>query len=65
MAEFIPTDSIIGKNTYECMSIGTYTTHSAMIDGMIQRFEEKLGDKVKYIITGGRQRILLSLAKKI
>ena len=62
--EFMPTDSIIGKNTYECMSIGTYTTHSAMIDGMIQRFEEKLGDKVKYIITGGPAKDVVKLCKK-
>lgn len=49
---------VIGKNTVECMKSGILYSSAASIDGIIDRIEEELGQKVTVIATGG-------LAKKI
>ena len=49
---------IIGKNTIECMKSGVLYSNAAALDGIIDRIEEKLGERTTVIATGG-------LAKKI
>ena len=49
---------VIGKNTVECMKSGILYSSATSIDGIIDRIEEELGQKVTVIATGG-------LAKKI
>ena len=49
---------LIGKNTIECMKSGVLYSNAAAIDGIVERIEEKLGQKTTVIATGG-------LAKKI
>lgn len=49
---------IIGKNTIECMKSGMIYSNAAAIDGIIDRIEEEMGQKLTVIATGG-------LAKKI
>lgn len=49
---------IIGKNTIECMKSGIIYSNAAAIDGIIDRIEEEMGQKLTVIATGG-------LAKKI
>ena len=44
---------VIGKNTVENMLSGLITGHAAMIDGLIERIEEELGQPVITISTGG------------
>lgn len=49
---------IIGKNTIDCMKSGIIYSNAAAIDGIIDRIEEEMGQKLTVIATGG-------LAKKI
>ena len=49
---------MIGKNTIDCMKSGIIYSNAAALDGIIERLEEELGQKLTIIATGG-------LAKKI
>lgn len=49
---------MIGKNTIDCMKSGIIYSSAAALDGIIERLEEELGQKLTIIATGG-------LAKKI
>ena len=44
---------VIGKNTIDCMKSGALYGNAALIDGMIERIEEELGQKTTIISTGG------------
>lgn len=46
-------DRVIGKNTDECMRSGIVIGTACMIDGMIERMEEEMGEKCTLIATGG------------
>jgi type III pantothenate kinase len=46
----------IGTNTVEAMQSGLVVGHLAMIEGMIGRFREQLGDEAPAILTGGYGR---------
>ncbi len=43
----------IGTNTIDCMKSGAIFGTAAMVDGMIDRFEEELGMKATVVATGG------------
>lgn len=43
----------IGTNTADCMNSGAVFGTAAMIDGLVQRFEQELGEKATVILTGG------------
>jgi len=45
--------SVIGKNTADCMRSGVVFGNACMIDGMIDRFNEEMGENLKVIATGG------------
>lgn len=45
--------SVIGTNTIECMRSGIIYGNASMIDGMIARFKEELGDDLTVVATGG------------
>ena len=44
---------VIGTNTVDCMRSGAVYGHASLIDGMIDRMEEALGEKCKIVATGG------------
>lgn len=46
-------NTVIGKNTVDCMKIGMIHGSAAMIDGMVDRIEDELGMKTTVIATGG------------
>ncbi len=53
---FISLDSpkrAIGKNTIDCMKSGIIYGSAAMVDGMINYFEEEIGMKTTRVATGG------------
>ena len=52
---------VIGKNTIDCMRSGVIFGNAAMIDGMLNRIEEELGEKTSIIATGGISKIVLPL----
>ena len=51
----------LGKNTIDCMRSGVIFGNAAMIDGMLDRIEEELGEKTSIIATGGISKIVLPL----
>lgn len=50
--------SVIGKNTVDSMNSGAVFGNAAMLDGMIDRIETELGEKVTIIATGGLSRFI-------
>lgn len=54
----------IGKNTIECMRSGVINGNASMIDGMIDRIEEELGQKATTIATGGIAKYIVSHCKR-
>ena len=55
---------VIGKNTLNCMQSGSLYGTAAMIDGMIDRMEEELGESATVIATGGLARFVTPLCKR-
>ena len=53
----------IGRNTIDCMRSGIMMGTACMIDGMIQRMEEELGEKTTVIATGGIGKFIVPLCK--
>ncbi|MBQ7033189.1 MAG: type III pantothenate kinase [Clostridia bacterium] len=45
--------SVIGKNTVDCMRSGVVFGNACLIDGMIDRFCEEVGEKLQVLATGG------------
>lgn len=55
---------VIGKNTIDCMKSGSLYGSAAMIDGMIERMEEEIGQKATVIATGGLARFVTPLCRR-
>ena len=55
---------VIGRNTIDCMRSGIMTGTACMLDGMIQRMEEELGQKTTVVATGGIARFVLPLCRR-
>lgn len=55
---------IIGKNTVDCMKSGVLYGNAAAVDGIIDRIEEELGQKVTVIATGGMSRKIIPHCKR-
>lgn len=45
--------SVIGKNTADCMRSGVVFGNASMLDGMIDRFNEEMGENLPVYATGG------------
>ncbi len=41
-------EKVIGKNTIDCMKSGAVYGSASMIDGLADRIEDELGEKVTY-----------------
>jgi len=54
----------IGKNTEECMQSGIIIGTAAMLDGLIERMEEELGETATVIATGGLARDIITHCKR-
>ncbi len=46
-------ENVIGKNTRECMLSGAVYGAAAMIEGIVKRIEEEIGEQASCILTGG------------
>lgn len=53
----------IGRNTIDCMRSGIMMGYACMLDGMVQRMEEELGQKATVVITGGIAKFIAPLCK--
>lgn len=58
-----PAQAYHGRNTVECMRSGILNGAAAMLDGMVARMEEELGDKVAVITTGRMAQYVVPLCK--
>ena len=54
----------IGRNTIDCMRSGIMMGTACMLDGMVERMEEELGEKTTVIATGGIGKFIVPLCKK-
>ena len=50
---------VIGRNTIDCMQSGVMIGAAAMLDGMVERMEQEMGEPCKTVITGGISRFIL------
>lgn len=55
---------VIGKNTIDCMKSGIIYGNAAMMDGVIERVEEELGEKATVIATGGLSTCVVPYCKR-
>lgn len=55
---------VIGKNTVDCMRSGIMYGTAAMIDGMLERVEEELGQSTNVVATGGMAPFIMPLCKR-
>jgi type III pantothenate kinase len=54
---------VIGKNTADCMKSGAIYGNAAMLDGMIDRFNEEYGEPLPVIATGGYSHAIIKHCK--
>ncbi len=54
----------IGKNTVECMRSGVIYGNAAMLDGMVERIENELGESGTVVATGGIAGLIVPYCKK-
>lgn len=52
---------VIGKNTTDCMRSGIIYGNAAMLDGMLTRIEQELGQPATAVATGGIAKVILPL----
>ena len=55
--------SVIGANTIECMQSGLVFGTAAMIDGLLEKIENELGEKPTVVATGGLSREIIEHCK--
>lgn len=60
---FDPPKRVIGTNTVDCIKSGIMHGNAAMIDGIITRIEEDMGEKCTVIATGGLAPLIAPLCK--
>lgn len=56
--------SVIGRNTVECMQSGLVYGTAAMIDGLLEKIEEELGETPTVVATGGLSKEIIAHCKK-
>lgn len=55
---------LIGKNTVECMQSGVLYGAACLIDGMLEKLEQELGEKATVIATGGMAQFIVPLCRR-
>ena len=55
---------VIGKNTEECMRSGIIFGTAAMLDGMLDRVEEELGQEAAVVATGGMAQFVIPFCRR-
>lgn len=57
--------SVIGRNTTHAMQSGLIYGYVALVEGMVARFKQELGEETKVIATGGHVHRISNLTKAI
>ncbi len=55
---------VIGRNTVDCMQSGIVYGTAAMLDGLIERMEEELGQTATVVATGGLSKEIIAHCKR-
>ncbi len=55
--------SVVGKNTIDCMRSGVVFGNASLIDGMIDRFIDEVGEPLKIYATGGLASTIIQHCK--
>lgn len=55
--------SVIGKNTIDAMQSGAIFGYASMLDGMIEKIEDELGQKATVVATGGLSKCIIENCK--
>lgn len=55
---------VVGRNTIDCMRSGIMFGAAAMIDGLLDRMEEEVGQKLNVVATGGISRFILPMCRR-
>lgn len=58
-----PCQEIIGPNTIDAIKSGLLYGHAAMLDGLIERYKNVIGENATVIATGGLANSIVSLCK--
>ncbi len=53
----------IGRNTIDCMRSGIMMGTASMLDGMVERMEEELGQKTTVVVTGGIAKFVIPMCR--
>ena len=56
--------NVIGRNTTDCMRSGILYGNASVIDGIIDRMEEELGEPLTVVATGGNSRAIIPYCKR-
>jgi len=54
----------IGRNTVDCMRSGLMLGSAMMLDGLVDRMEEELGQRATVVATGGIARYIIPMCKR-
>lgn len=57
-------DSVIGSNTVESMQSGLVYGTAAMLDGLLDKIEEELGEEATVVATGGLSKEIITHCKR-
>ena len=63
--KIVPPKNLIGDSTVEAMRSGILYGYVSLVEGMIKRFKEKVGQKAIVIATGGYAKLIAKYAKGI
>ena len=55
---------MIGKNTIDCMKSGIINGNASMLDGMIRRIQEEIGQEATVVATGGLSKSIVPYCKE-
>ena len=55
--------SVVAKNTADCMKSGVIFGNASMVDGMIERINEEVGEELNVYATGGSAPIIIKYCK--
>lgn len=56
--------AVIGRNTIDCMQSGIVFGTAAMLDGLIDRMEDELGETATVVATGGLSKEIIAHCKR-
>ncbi len=60
-----PPPSVLGKNTVHAIQSGIMYGFTGLVDSMIERTEQELGEKLTVVATGGLSSVIAPLTRKV